>query len=101
MDARLSLPPELVGAIATAVADQLEARGLVAAPPASPWLDVDEAAEYFRRDRQRVYDLVHQGRLKCARDGRRLLFHRERHLDAYLNGTTAGDAADADAKGVT
>ena len=37
----------------------------------------------MRCTRQRVYDLTHQGRLRPARDGKRLLFHID-HVDAYL-----------------
>jgi excisionase family DNA binding protein len=54
-------------------------------PSTSPYLGVDEAADYLRCSRQRVYDLVHAGRLVPRRDGRRLLFHRD-DLDAYLSG---------------
>ncbi len=50
---------------------------------ASPWLTVDEAADRLRCKPQRIYDLVHDGRLQPGRDGRRLLFHRD-HLDNYL-----------------
>ena len=48
-----------------------------------PWLDVDEAVEHLRATRQRVYDLCSSGRLKPAKDGRRLLFRRS-WLDVYL-----------------
>ena len=82
MNALLSFPPELLDAIASAVADELERRGAASAP-ASPWLDVDEAAAYLRCARQRIYDLVSEGRLEPARDGRRLLFARDA-LDSYL-----------------
>jgi len=82
----LTVPRELVDAIASAVADELERRGTTSPAPASPYLDVDEAAAYLRcGSKQRVYDLVHGGQLEPARDGRRLLFRRD-HLDAYLLG---------------
>ena len=51
--------------------------------PSDPWLSIDEAAEYLRAKPQRLYDLVSTGRLKPAKDGRRLLFRRS-VLDAYL-----------------
>lgn len=51
--------------------------------PADPWLDVDEAAEHLRARPQRLYDLVSTGRLKPAKDGRRLLFRRS-WIDSYL-----------------
>jgi len=53
------------------------------APPADPWLDVDEAADYLRCSRQRIYDLASMGRLTVGKDGRRSLFRRST-LDAYL-----------------
>jgi excisionase family DNA binding protein len=49
------------------------------------WLDVDQAAGYMACSKQRVYNLVHEGRLTPGRDGRRLLFRRSA-LDAYLEG---------------
>ena len=52
------------------------------APP-DPWLDVDEAADYLRCSRQRIYDLASMGRLSVGKDGRRSLFRRST-LDAYL-----------------
>lgn len=45
------------------------------------WLGVAEAASYLRCPRSRIYDLVAQRDLRCARDGRRLLFRR-----AWLDG---------------
>lgn len=49
-----------------------------------PWLDVAAAAVYLACSAKRIYDLVALGRLRCARDGRRLLFRRE-WLDAALD----------------
>jgi len=54
--------------------------------PSDPWLDVDEAADYLRCSRQRLYDLVSAARLKPGRDGKRLLFRRS-VLDRYLEHT--------------
>jgi len=48
-----------------------------------PWLDVDEAAEYLRCSRQRIYDLASTGRLAAGKDGRRSLF-RQSVLNTYL-----------------
>jgi excisionase family DNA binding protein len=61
---------------------------LAPAAPVSPWLDVEEAATYLRCGRQRIYDLVSQGRLRCGKDGSRSLFRRE-WLDDYLAGEAA------------
>jgi len=50
-----------------------------------PWLDVDAAAAYIAAKPHRLYDLVAEGRVRCAKDGRRSLFRRE-WLDDYLLG---------------
>ncbi len=85
----LGVPPELLDAIATRVADELERRGATSTPPnGGPWLDVDEAAVYLRCKPQRVYDLVAAGELRPAKDGRRSLFRRE-WLDDYLTRSEA------------
>jgi len=65
--------------VADLLAERLPAQG-----PA-PWLDVDEAAAYLACKPHRVYDLVAEGRVRCAKDGRRSLFRRE-WLDVYLLG---------------
>ena len=48
-------------------------------------LSTDEAAEFLRCPRGRVYDLVQLGKLAPQRDGRRLLFRRS-DLTAYVDG---------------
>ena len=78
-----ALPPALIDAIADAVADRLAGQASGSRSTASPYLDVDEAAVYLRCGKQRIYDLVHDGKLKPRRDGRRLLFHRD-VLDGYV-----------------
>jgi excisionase family DNA binding protein len=50
--------------------------------PASPYLTIDEAAEYLRCSRQRIYDLRSAGRLSRMGDGARALVSRA-ELDAY------------------
>jgi excisionase family DNA binding protein len=79
----LAVPEALVEAVAERVAELLAER-LPAQGPA-PWLDVDGAADYLACKPHRVYDLVAEGRLRCAKDGRRSLFRRE-WLDDYLLG---------------
>ena len=41
------------------------------------WVDVQAAAEYLACSPKRIYNLVTDGRLRAARDGRRLLFRVE------------------------
>ncbi|MEJ7891723.1 MAG: helix-turn-helix domain-containing protein [Solirubrobacteraceae bacterium] len=78
---------DIAAAIAAAVADELERRGLtssaVATRISTPWLTTDEAAEYLRASRQRVFDLTSQGHLAVYKDGARNLYRRE-DLDGYL-----------------
>jgi excisionase family DNA binding protein len=75
---------ELVERVAVRVAE-LVADRLPAAPEGSPWLNVDEAADYLRCGRKRIYDLVSQSRVPVHRDATRLLFRRE-DLDEYVLG---------------
>jgi len=83
-DAPLSLAvDELVEAIAERVVERL-AKSAPAQVEPMPWLDADAAARYLASGRQRIYDLVDQGRVRVARDGRRLLFRRE-WLDECLD----------------
>lgn len=72
----------LVESVAVRVAELLADR-LSPAPADSPWLSVEEAAEYLRCKPKRIYDLVSQHRLPAHRDGNRLLFRRE-ELDDYV-----------------
>jgi excisionase family DNA binding protein len=76
----LGVPPELLEAIATRVADQLAEH--LPEPP-TPYLKIEEAAEYLACPVSRIRDLKDQGRLRHYRDGRRLLFRRE-DLDGAL-----------------
>ena len=80
----LEVPSALVEAVAQRVAGLLVER-LPAQRGPEPWLDVDAAAEYLACRPHRVYDLVAEGRVRCAKDGRRSLFRRE-WLDVYLLG---------------
>lgn len=57
----------------------------VASPSASPYLTVGEAAELLRASRQRVYDLLSDGRLTRRKDGSRVLVERA-EVEAYLAG---------------
>jgi excisionase family DNA binding protein len=50
---------------------------------ASPYLTVEEAAEYLRCKPKRIYDLTSQRRLPHVKDGSRTLLRRA-DLDAHL-----------------
>jgi excisionase family DNA binding protein len=50
----------------------------------SDWLTAEEAAEYLRCKKRRVYDLTSQGRITAVKDGSRSLYERaelDRHID--------------------
>ncbi len=83
------LTPTMLDSLAPAVAErvaELLADHLASARGASPWLTVDEAADYLRCKPKRIYDLLSQSRLPRHKDGSRVLLHRA-ELDAYLAGT--------------
>ena len=61
----------------------LERIGEPAAP--SPYMSIDEAAEYLRAKPHRVYDLLSAGRSTRFKDGSRVLVSRA-ELEAYLSG---------------
>lgn len=75
----IHLPDDLLEQIASRAAD------LVAARRVSPYLRVDEAADYLRCSRQRIYDLLSSGRLTRCKDGSRVLVLRT-EVDDYLAG---------------
>jgi len=84
-DLGFTFAPELVDAFSERVADVIVERlGDVRSAEPSPYLDVAAAARYLACEEHRIYDLVHQRRLRVARDGRRLLFRRE-WLDECLD----------------
>jgi excisionase family DNA binding protein len=74
-----------IEAVAVAVAAELERRGLFARQETTPYLAIEEAAAYIAAKPQRLYDLVNEGKLTPARDGRRLLF-TQAQLDDYVAG---------------
>lgn len=75
----LTVPPELIEAIAERTAELLAER---MPEKAEAYLDVDGAASYLACSRDRIYDLRRQG-LPHFKDGTRLLFKRG-DLDAWL-----------------
>lgn len=76
----ITLSSALIDRLAAQVADRLIVR---TTPPATPYLNVDQAAEYLACGKRRVYDLVEREAVVFFRDGKRLLFRRA-DLDAYV-----------------
>ena len=70
----LHLPDELLDEIARRAAALVDPRPVVA--PESPFLTTAEAAELLRCSRQRIHDLLSQGKLTRLKEGRRTLLLR-------------------------
>jgi len=51
----------------------------------SPFMTIDEAADYLRCKPQRIYDLVYSGRLGRHKDSGRVLIRRS-ELELYVTG---------------
>lgn len=83
MSLAVTLPDDLIAALAARVAELLAAE--MARPTAEPWLDVEGAAAHLACPRSRVYALVSQRRIPHERDGSRLLF-RASELDDWVRG---------------
>jgi excisionase family DNA binding protein len=79
----LTVPPELLEAVAERAAEMLAERLEVGARP-EPWLTVDQAAEHLACPKSRIYALVSARRIPHRKDGSRLLF-RASELDAWLD----------------
>jgi excisionase family DNA binding protein len=78
----LEFPPDALEAIAQRAAEIIRDQ----TQPVPDYMTVAEAASYMRcGSKQRMYDLVSQGRIEPCRDGTRLLFKRTT-VDAYLSG---------------
>jgi excisionase family DNA binding protein len=82
----IELPSAVVDEIVERVAAVVLER--VQAPAVSPYLSVDEAADYLRCSRQRIYDLLSSRRLTKLKDGSRVLVRRD-ELDDHLSGVAA------------
>jgi excisionase family DNA binding protein len=79
-----NVSPELVDVIAERAAALLSER-MPATAARSPYMNVEEAADYLRCKPQRIYDLLSSGRLTRHKDGSRTLVGRE-ELERYLRG---------------
>jgi excisionase family DNA binding protein len=82
-------PAALVDLIASDPVALARLRALVDTGPAErpgPYMTADEAADYLRCSRKRVYDLAGAGRLRRHGDGRRLLLKRA-EVEALAHGS--------------
>jgi len=75
----LDTSPDFAEAVARRVAELLAAQ----AQTGSPWLNAEEAAAYLRAPLSRIRKLTMTGDLPHAKDGRRVLYHRD-ELDSFL-----------------
>jgi excisionase family DNA binding protein len=85
----LTMPAELIEAIAERAAAILLERLRHEAETPPRMLKVPEAAAFLRAEPQRVYDLLSDGRLTRHKDGRRVLVDRQ-ELEGYLAGNRRG-----------
>lgn len=82
----LTFPEEVLEQIAQRVAEILAERTSTAtAIGIQRWFTIDEAAEYARCSRQRIYNLRSSGRLSRHGDGGRALVDRQ-ELEALIQG---------------
>ena len=85
---RVELPAEAVEAIVSEVTQRVLAElRECGGEPASRYLTVPEAASLMRCSRNRVDDLLSQGRLTRLKDGRRTLVARAEVEDYLRNGS--------------
>jgi excisionase family DNA binding protein len=77
---------DLTEALADALAERVAAKVLAQLPreaPSSPWMDLDQAAEYTAIRRGTFRQLVQQGKIPGHKAGKRYVFHRD-EVDAAL-----------------
>lgn len=89
----LTLPPELVEAIAERAAELVLER-VGGGEPASPWLSVDAAAAYLGCSQRHLERAIARGVLHSSTIGRRRLIHRG-DLDDYARRSGRGGEAPA------
>jgi excisionase family DNA binding protein len=81
---------ELVNWIADTLDDRLAERlDTRAEQQRSPWMTVNEAADYLRWPKTRLYKLTRANAIPCRRHQGRILFHRD-ELDGWLDGYREG-----------
>jgi excisionase family DNA binding protein len=96
---RVELSPEELELVARRAADLVLAELDVSAGSVSPFLSVEEAAEFLRCEPQRIYDLRTQGRLSKFGDGSRALVSRD-ELAAHAAGERVAHASPTAARSV-
>ncbi len=89
-DSIKSAPPTValvtdLDGLAAALAERLGVLTTTSNVEQEPYWTAEQAAAYISADKQRIYDLRSQDRLRCVKDGSRLLTRRS-WLDAYLEG---------------
>lgn len=93
LDLTLALEAQQLERIARRAAEIAVSMIAPAPAPVLPYLSIPEAAAFLRARRQRIDDLLSQGRLTRVKDGARTLVRRA-ELEAYLRGEPTGRQAD-------
>jgi len=85
LELSLSIPDELLAALAERVATLALKRDESTREPASPWLDAEAAAAYLGLPRGQLYKLTAARAIPCHKKagGQGLRFHRA-ELDAWM-----------------
>ncbi len=73
----LTLPDEVVDAIAARAAELVLERIGNENGPGSPWLSLPEAAQYLGVSKRQLQRLVARGKVRSTTVGRRRLLHRD------------------------
>ena len=89
-----SLAPDLVDAIEQLVAERLAAAEILYGVKDSPWLSLDEAADYLRVSPRTLERNLSRRRVRSSTIGRRRLLHRD-DLDELARATTREDVTPA------
>jgi excisionase family DNA binding protein len=70
----------------------------------SPWMNIDQAAEYLAWPKKRLYNLVSKQEIPCRKHGNRLLFNRtelDRWLDLHYQGPAELEPLHGEGRGPT
>jgi excisionase family DNA binding protein len=89
------LAPDVLAALDELVSERVaEVVATMTDGGGSPWLGLDEAAEYLRVSPRTLERLIAKQRIRSTTLGRRRLLHRD-DLDALVNGDGGGEARTA------
>jgi excisionase family DNA binding protein len=86
---RFSVPVELNEATIAEIVERVAATMRATTADASPWMNINQAADYLSWPKDRIYKLTSAGAIPHRKHGNRIMFRRE-ELDAWLDGFREG-----------